>query len=508
MAHQQGGGTRRLNVSRDRGLAPILRPLPPAALDNDMALHADSDTIVARATPSGRGGVAIVRLSGQRARELAEGVGGRLPPVREAELRALRDLDGGLIDRGLVLWFQAPHSFTGEDVVEFHVHGSPVVVEMLLGVLAQSGARPADPGEFSQRAFLNGRMDLAQAEAIADLIASASAEGARAAVRSLEGELSAGVTALIDGLAACRARLEAGLDFPEEGIDEFSDPGLDAELLRLLAAIDELHESAARGRVLRDGMTLVIAGAPNVGKSSLLNRLAGYEAAIVTELPGTTRDLVREDILVDGMPVRVVDTAGLRASDDRVEAEGMRRAHAAMQAADLVVLMREAGDDSTSYLAGRVFSRPGQAPAPLGEAATDPAAAALPDGIPVLHVHNKIDLAGQPAGETKDVAGNGVIRLSALTGDGLDLLREHLKRVAGYTGEAGGACSARSRHLEALDRGRRHIETARIALLESATAELAAEDLRLAQQALGEITGEVTTEDLLGRIFSEFCIGK
>ncbi|NGX17526.1 tRNA uridine-5-carboxymethylaminomethyl(34) synthesis GTPase MnmE [Wenzhouxiangella sp. XN24] len=471
-----------------------------------MALHADSDTIVACATPPGRGGVAIVRLSGPRACALAESVAGRLPPARQAVLRALRDLDGGLIDRGLVLWFQAPHSFTGEDVVEFQVHGSPVVVEMLLRALAHRGARAADPGEFSQRAFLNGRMDLAQAEAVADLVASASAEGARAAIRSLEGELSAGVTALIDGLAACRARLEAGLDFPEEGVDEFSDPGLDAELGRLLAAIDGLRESAARGRVLRDGMTLVIAGAPNVGKSSLLNRLAGYEAAIVTELPGTTRDLVREDILIDGMPVRVVDTAGLRASDDRVEAEGMRRAHAAMQAADLVLLVREAGDDTASGSAETPL--PGRGQGEPGEAATDPGTAALPEGIPVLHIRNKIDLAGQPAGEAEDVAGIHVIHLSALTGDGLELLREHLKRVAGYTGEAGGACSARGRHLVALDRGRHHLDTARTALLEGATAELAAEDLRLAQQALGEITGEVTTEDLLGRIFSEFCIGK
>jgi len=459
-----------------------------------MALHADSDTIVARATPPGRGGVAIVRLSGPRACELAAGVAGSLPPARQAVLKALRDFDGGLIDRGLVLWFQAPHSFTGEDVVEFQLHGSPVVVEMLLRALVHGGARAADPGEFSQRAFLNGRMDLAQAEAIADLIASASAEGARAAVRSLEGELSAGVAALIEGLAACRARLEAGLDFPEEGVDEFSDPGLDAELVHLLAAIDELRESAARGRVLRDGMTLVIAGAPNVGKSSLLNRLAGYEAAIVTELPGTTRDLVREDILIDGMPVRVVDTAGLRASDDRVEAEGMRRACAAMEAADLVLLVAEAATDPATDR--------------TTDPATDPATAALPDGIPVLCIRNKIDLARLPAGEAEDAAGDHVIHLSALTGEGLELLRDHLKRVAGYTGEAGGACSARARHLEALDRGRHHLWTARTALREGATAELAAEDLRLAQQALGEITGEVTTEDLLGRIFSEFCIGK
>jgi len=471
-----------------------------------MALHADSDTIVACATPAGRGGVAIIRLSGPRARQLAQGVAGTLPPARQAGVRALRDPDGTLIDRGLVLWFKAPHSFTGEDVVEFHLHGSPAVVDMLSSALAGAGARAADPGEFSRRAFVNGRMDLVQAEAVADLIASASAEGARAAVRSLEGEFSTGVTALVEGLAACRARLEAGLDFPEEGIDAFSDPGLDAELARLLTAIDELRASAARGRVLRDGMTLVIAGAPNVGKSSLLNRLAGYEAAIVTELPGTTRDLVREDILIDGMPVRVVDTAGLRDSGDRVEAEGMRRARAALQAADLVLLVTEAAHEPSLESAGQAPA--GRTQALLREAATDYATAALPDGIPVMHIRNKIDLVGRPAAEAEDAAGIRSVDVSALTGEGLQLLREHLKRVAGYTGEAGGACSARTRHLEALDRGRRHLDTARAALLGGATAELAAEDLRLAQQALGEITGEVTTEELLGRIFSEFCIGK
>lgn len=471
-----------------------------------MALHADNDTIAACATPPGRGGVAIVRLSGPRARELAELVAGPLPPARQAVLRPLADRNGGLLDRGLLLWFTAPHSFTGEDVVEFHLHGSPVVVELLLRCLAREGARAADPGEFSRRAFLNGRIDLAQAEAVADLIASASAEGARAAMRSLEGEFSAGVTALIEVLATCRARLEAGLDFPDEGVDEFSDPGLDDELAKLQMSLDELQATANRGRLLRDGMTLVIAGAPNVGKSSLLNRLAGYEAAIVTDLPGTTRDLVREDILIDGMPVRVVDTAGLRSGADRVEAEGMRRARVAMHAADLVLLVSAAADDPTMEPA----VTPGHAPthpAPRA-AATDPAAAALPAGIPVLHIRNKIDVIGRPPGETQDAAGTHIIWLSALTGEGLELLRDHLKHVAGYTGEAGGACAARARHLEALDLARHYLEAARAALFAGATTELAAEELRLAQQALGEITGEVTTEDLLGRIFSEFCIGK
>jgi tRNA modification GTPase len=446
---------------------------------------ADSDTIAAVATPPGRGGVAVVRLSGPRALELAGQVAGSLPAARQAALRSLCDERGEIIDRALVLSFPGPHSFTGEDVVEFQLHGSPVLAALLLQHLVALGARAAGPGEFTRRAFINGRLDLAQAEAVADLVASASTAAARAALRSLEGEFSAEVHGLVEALTLLRVRLEAGLDFPEEGVDAFSDPALAGELASLRAALARLRAAAERGRVLRDGLTLVIAGAPNAGKSSLLNRLAGYEAAIVTELPGTTRDLVREDILVDGMPVRVVDTAGLRDAPDRVEAEGIRRARDAMGRADLVLLVEDA-------------SAAGHAPVELG----------LPAGIDVLRVRNKIDLAGLPPGETQDGDGRWTLCLSALTGAGLDALRARLKALAGYVEGAGGAYSARRRHLEAADQAAARLDAAHALIVGGHAVELAAEELRLAQAALAEITGEFTTEDLLGRVFGEFCIGK
>jgi tRNA modification GTPase len=450
-----------------------------------MSLQPDTDTIVAVATPPGRGGVCILRISGPRAFELAAGVAGTLPAPRCAKLRALRAASGEILDRGLVLVFPGPDSFTGEDVVELQIHGSPVLAALLLRALVSRGARAAGPGEFTRRAYTNGRMDLAQAEAVADLIESASAEAARAAMRSLEGEFSAQVNGLAEALVGLRVRLEAGLDFPEEGVDDYTDPELLARVAEVAGRLEALRQAAARGRVLRDGLTLVIAGAPNAGKSSLLNRLAGYEAAIVTELAGTTRDLVREDILIDGMPVRVVDTAGLRVAADRIEAEGIRRAQEAMAQADMLLLVRDGA----------------AAPAPVPPES-------LPPGIPVLHVLNKIDLLGLAAGVASDAAGRTELRLSALTGAGVELLRAFLKERAGYSGEAGGAYSARRRHLDALASTARHLAAAHELLNSGATVELAAEELRLAHQALGEITGAFSTEDMLGRIFSEFCIGK
>jgi len=446
---------------------------------------ADSDTIAAIATPPGRGGVAIVRMSGGRALEFAGRVAGSLPAARRAALRRLHGASGEIIDRALVLAFPGPQSFTGEDVVEFQVHGSPVLAALLLQHLIALGARAAGPGEFTRRAFINGRLDLAQAEAVADLVASASVAAARAALRSLEGEFSAEVHGLVEALTLLRVRLEAGLDFPEEGVDAFSDPALAGELESLRTALARLRAAAERGRVLRDGLTLVIAGAPNAGKSSLLNRLAGYEAAIVTDLPGTTRDLVREDVLIDGMPVRVVDTAGLRDAPDRVEAEGIRRARDAMGRADLVLLV----EDASAAPDARVEL-------------------ALPAGIDTLRVRNKIDLAGLPPGETQDSDGRWTLCLSALTGVGLDLLRARLKSLAGYVEGAGGAYSARRRHLDAVDQAAARLDAAHALIAGGHAVELAAEELRLAQSALAEVTGEFTTEDLLGRIFSEFCIGK
>jgi tRNA modification GTPase len=450
-----------------------------------MSTPADSDTIAAIATPPGQGGVAVVRLSGPRAMELATEVAGRLPPPRHAALRLLRDAQGEAIDHALVLPFSGPRSFTGEDVVEFQLHGSPVLAALLLQRLTSLGAREAGPGEFTRRAFMNGRMDLAQAEAVADLVASASTAAARAALRSLEGEFSTAVHGLTNALTLLRVRLEAGLDFPEEGVDAFTDPALAGELASLTTGLAELRAAAERGRALHDGLNLVIAGAPNAGKSSLLNRLAGYEAAIVTELPGTTRDLVREDILIDGMPVRVIDTAGLRDSADRVEAEGIRRAREAMYRADLVLLVEDAG-----------------------AAASSPPELALPEGVPVLCLRNKIDLSGHEPGLARDAAGHEVLQLSALTGAGVDVLRARLKTIAGYSEGAEGSFAARRRHLDALDRAAGRLRDARALLERGESVELAAEELRLAQAELAEITGEFTTEDLLGRIFSEFCIGK
>lgn len=450
-----------------------------------MSLASDEDTIVAPATPPGRSGIAIVRVSGPWAFKLACTVAGTLPAPRQAVLCAIRGPAKEILDRGLVLAFPGPASYTGEDTVEFHLHGSPVISELLLRYLVSLGAREAGPGEFTRRAFLNGRIDLAQAEAVADLIESGSAEAARAAMRSLEGEFSRQVEAVSESLVRVRVRLEAGMDFPEEGVDDYSDPALSEALVGLRTRLDALRESAARGRVLRDGLTLVIAGAPNAGKSSLLNRLAGYEAAIVTEEAGTTRDLVREDIVLDGMPVRVVDTAGLRAASNRIEAEGIRRARQAMAQADLVLLLHDATTARAPH-----------------------AAQALPEGIPVLRVLNKIDLVGLPPGRGRNSAGREEVRISALTGAGLEELRARLKAHVGYSGEAGGACSARRRHLDALERAARHLGTAHDQLAAGHAPELAAEDLRQAHQALGEITGHTSNEELLGRIFSEFCIGK
>jgi tRNA modification GTPase len=442
------------------------------------------DTIAARATPPGRGGVGIIRVSGPQAFEIATAVAGPLPAPRHAALRLLREANGAPLDRAIVLVFPGPHSFTGEDVVEFQLHGSPVLAALLLGRLVELGAREALPGEFTQRAFLNDRIDLAQAEAVADLVDAVSAEAARAAMRSLEGEFSSRVNEIAERLTVLRARLEAGLDFPEEGVDDFSDPELAEELAALGEALAWLRASAAHGRALRDGLTLVIAGPPNAGKSSLLNRLAGYEAAIVAEGPGTTRDLVREDILVDGMPLRVIDTAGLREAVDGVEQEGIRRAREALRQADAVLLV----DD------GR---------ASAGPMATEE----LPDGVAVLRIRNKIDLDGLPPGEAQDAAGRYVLQLSALTGAGVDRLRERLKALAGH-GEGGGTFSARRRHLDALAVTAAHVATAADQFGQGRAVELAAEELRQAQESLGEITGRVSSEDLLGRIFSAFCIGK
>ena len=451
-------------------------------------LRAPGDTIVAAATPPGHGGIGIVRLSGPHATEIGTALAGTLPPPRRAALARFVDADHQPIDAGLALFFPAPGSYTGEPVVELHGHGGPVVLEALVARAVELGARRAAPGEFTQRAFLNDKIDLAQAEAVADLIEAGSRAAARAAMRSLEGEFSAMVQDLTEAVAELRTYVEAAIDFPEEEIDFLADRELGNRLESIHARFAVLEQSARQGRLLRDGMTIVIAGRPNAGKSSLLNRLAGYDAAIVTPVAGTTRDLVKERIHLDGMPLHVLDTAGLREPGDPVEEEGIRRARAAMARADRVLFVIDAVADPSGTAYREERSR-------------------LPPEVPVTLIFNKSDLArGIPLSDT--LSGPPRIALSALSGEGLEALRSHLKASMGYQSSDAGAVSARARHLEALSRARRHLDAAARELAERRAGELVAEELREAQRALGEITGEFTSEDLLGRIFSSFCVGK
>ena len=444
-----------------------------------------TDTICAVATPPGQGGVGIVRLSGPAAAEHARIVIGNLPDPRRAAFRRFRGERGDVLDEGLVLWFPGPDSFTGEDVVEFQGHGGPVVMDRLLQRLTGLGCRLARPGEFSERAFLNGRMDLTQAEAIADLIAAGSEAGARAAVASLHGAFSRESEGLSQALMELRVYVEAAIDFPDEEIDFLGDGEVAARLQAARQRLQSVTRAAGQGRVLRDGMTVVIAGRPNAGKSSLLNALADAPTAIVTAVAGTTRDILREQIQIDGMPLHVVDTAGLRETEEEVEQEGIRRAWHAIEAADRVLLVV---DDCDGV-------------APGDEAIL----AGLPGGLPVTVVRNKADLSGaavrlDPTGARTEIV------LSALHGAGMDLLREHLKECMGYSAGEGGFI-ARRRHLDALQRADQFLQAA-TAQLHSGAGELMAEELRRSQDALGEITGAVSTEDLLGEIFSSFCIGK
>ena len=445
-----------------------------------------TDTIAAIATPPGRGGVGIVRVSGPAVRNIARLLLGRLPVPRCARVATFTDTTGAPLDAGLVLFFPAPHSFTGEDVLELHGHGGPVVLSLLLRRVCELGARRARPGEFSERAFLNDKLDLAQAEAIADLINSASEQSARAALRSLRGEFSTRVHALAEALIKLRTYVEAAMDFPDEELDLLGDGKIAERLNVIRAQFEALQQAAAQGSLLREGLTAVIAGRPNAGKSSLLNRLAGHEVAIVTEIPGTTRDLLREHVDLDGLPLHVLDTAGLRDSRDAVEQEGVRRAWEAIRSADRVLLIV---DDTLGVTAEdrRILSQ-------------------LPDKLPVSIVYNKIDLSGR-APRCSEAKQPAEIALSAKSGAGLDLLREHLKRAVGFQAIGEDSFLARRRHLEALARAHSHLELARQRLREHA-GELLAEDLRLAQRALGEITGEFTSDDLLSSIFSSFCIGK
>lgn len=443
-------------------------------------------TIVARATPPGVGGVGIVRISGPEVPQIATALIGGCPPARVATLKAFRDGDGAIIDSGLALYFPAPDSYTGEDVLELQAHGGPVLIDWLIEQVLAAGARLARAGEFSERAFLNNKLDLLQAEAIADLINAGSRTAARAAQRSMAGEFSAAILGLNEQLTALRVYVEAAIDFPEEEIDFLGTDELQARLAGVAAEFDRIEAAARQGRLLRDGLHVVLAGRPNSGKSSLLNRLAGYDAAIVTAVPGTTRDVIREQIDLDGLPVHIIDTAGLRESADVVEQEGVRRTRGQLAVADLALLLLDVTDPAD--------------PAPL--------LAELPEGLPVIKVWNKIDLSGGVPGEVAAVGGATEIAISALTGAGIDALRAAIKAQAGFEAAGEGTMIARQRHLDTIRRARAHFDAGVVQLTEHRAGELLAEELGCAQRALAEITGEFSSDDLLGEIFGSFCVGK
>jgi len=442
----------------------------------------DTDTIAAVATAPGAGGVGIVRVSGPRAEQIGAAIANRALQPRRVHVVEFRDEHGNTIDSGLALLFRAPRSFTGEDVLELQAHGSPVVLALLLARCIALGARPARAGEFSERAFLNGRLDLAQAEAVADLVASSSEAQARAAVRSLAGEFSRHVQALLARLVALRVEVEADIDFSDEALDLAGAQRVGAALTRLAGDIDTTLVQTRRGQRLRDGLHAVIIGAPNAGKSTLLNALAGSDRAIVTAIPGTTRDLLRETIALDGVVLTLVDTAGLRDTADPIEAEGVRRARAELEHADLALLLRDAS-------------------APVSDPPLPPACARIV-------VHTKIDATHESPRSAVDADGHEAIWLSARNGAGMALLRDALRRHAGGDAASEGTFSARARHVDALERVAAHLAAAIEQWQGAAGSELVAEDLRAAQRALGEITGDYTPDDLLGAIFSTFCIGK
>jgi len=446
------------------------------------------DTVAALASGAGRAGVAVVRISGSRVPEIAAALIGGLPSPRQARVCAFVDADCVAIDRGVALYFAAPASFTGEHVLELQGHGSPVLVDMLLARLLELGVRLAEAGEFSRRAFLNDKLSLDQAEAIADTIDAGSSAAARAAMRSLEGVFSREVNALVEALIELRVYTEGAIDFPDEDdIDFLGDGEIERRLNAIRQRLETLRGQAAQGASLREGLRLVILGAPNVGKSSLLNRLARRDTAIVTDIAGTTRDVLHEQLSIDGLPLTLVDTAGLRETADPIEAEGVRRAKAEIEHADHVLLVV----DDTSGLG-------------CDEQAL---LAEIGNRCPVTVVANKIDLSGAPAGlrRGRDYEHIGV---SATTGAGFDALAAHLKQAAGMNEDATPAFVARRRHLDALSRADAALEIGHERLVVDAAGELLAEELRTAQNALGEITGAFTSDDLLGAIFSSFCIGK
>jgi tRNA modification GTPase len=442
------------------------------------------DTIAAIATPPGNGGVGIIRISGTLVTEIAKQLLNKSLIPRHALFSSFIDDDGSVIDSGITLYFPAPASYTGEDILELQGHGGSVVLDMLLRRVLSLGARLANPGEFTERAFLNNKLDLAQAEAVADLIESSTEQSVRSAQKSMQGVFSAQINKLVDELTELRTYVEAAIDFVDEEIDFLTDGVVENRIIKLLDKIQQIQKTAQQGRLLRDGMTVVLAGKPNAGKSSLLNALAGHEAAIVTDIAGTTRDVLRERIQLDGMPLHIIDTAGLRESDNAIEKEGIRRAHEEIRKADKILLLIDASEPETQDLLKT-----------------------LPTNIDITRIYNKIDLLSL-APSIKQTEHSTSCYLSIKTGDGMELLKQHLKQSVGFNESTDNVFIARRRHIEALRKGHEFVQSALNQLQTSKAGELVAEDLRQAQNSLAEITGQFTSDDLLGKIFSSFCIGK
>ena len=448
-------------------------------------LSAPARTIAAVATPPGRGGIGVVRVSGPAAAAIARAVIGALPEPRHAALADFRAAGGQTIDQGIALYFSAPHSYTGEDVLELQGHGGPMVMAQLLRRCVELGARLAEPGEFTQRAFLNDRLDLAQAESVADLIDASSVEAARSAARSLTGEFSRRVHTLVQALIDLRMHVEACIDFPEEEIEPADRSAQREKLGTIVSTLEALRDEARQGVALREGLVVVLVGRPNVGKSSLLNRLAGEDLAIVTPLPGTTRDYVRATLSLEGLPIHLIDTAGLRQPADEVERIGVERTWRAIQDAGAALFVTEGENDAREEEAAHLER--------------------LPLGLPIAHIVNKIDLSGQAPGLGGETPRGPILRVSAKSGAGMDTLRAWLLQMAGWKPHGEGLFMARERHLRALDEACGHLDNAQGA---QQAFELFAEELRLAQRTLGTITGEFGSDELLGEIFSRFCIGK
>ncbi len=441
------------------------------------------DTIAAIATPPGNGGVGIIRISGPSASEIAKKLTTKSFLPRQALFTSFKDEDQIVIDSGILLFFPNPSSYTGEDTIELQGHGGTVVLGMLLKRVLCLGARLANPGEFTERAFLNDKLDLAQAEAVADLIESSTEQSVRSAQKSMQGVFSEQINELVDELTELRVYVEAAIDFVDEEIDFLSDGVVERKIKKIAEEIKKIQKTATQGRLLRDGMSVVLAGKPNVGKSSLLNILAGHEAAIVTEIAGTTRDILKEQIQIDGMPLHIIDTAGLRESDNEVEKEGIRRAHEQIKQADKILLLIDSTDPEIDSVINT-----------------------LPDNLNITKIYNKIDLLGKQAKIIESPDGTQIY-LSVKKQLGLDLLTNYLKKSVGFKGETDNVFIARQRHIDALNQGQEFVDSA-IVQLQNQAGELVAEDLRQAQNSLAEITGEFSSDDLLGKIFSSFCIGK